>query len=225
MTPPVGVESFQLSPSTPTTARREEPPVPKSVPPVADQHQPASSLPATDVEPVVSAEPIAVPVVGELSAEVPGPGVKTVDLLETSTIEQRISPGEEISPDDETAAKPAKSLVARLFRPVLAAVVLLVVALIATGVFFGDQAKGAKAGDCLSSDKDVAKDATTRTGAKVVSCTDTKAKFLVAARIDGESDVQSKSCEKFFKENDQYYVYGSTDGNGYLLCLKPMSRA
>jgi hypothetical protein len=39
--------------------------------------------------------------------------------------------------------------------------------------------------------------------------------------VDGEKDVKSKSCDKFFKENEQFFVYASDAKGGYLLCLRP----
>jgi hypothetical protein len=101
------------------------------------------------------------------------------------------------------------------------AILVLIIVFVAKNAIFGDKAKEAKAGDCIASDKDVSKDGTTKTGAKVVDCTSSDAKFSVVARVDGETDVQSKSCDKFFKETDEYYVYSSDAGKGYLLCLKP----
>jgi hypothetical protein len=101
-------------------------------------------------------------------------------------------------------------------------ILILVIGLVVRDAFFGDKAKDAKAGDCIASDKDVSKDETTKTGAKVVDCSSSEAKFTVVAKVDGETDVNSKSCDKFFKANEEFYVYSSANGSkGYLLCLKP----
>jgi hypothetical protein len=84
-----------------------------------------------------------------------------------------------------------------------------------------NDAQEAKAGDCIKSDKDVSQKETTRTGAEVVECSSADAAFTVVARVDGESSVESKSCDKYFKENEEFYVYGSASSGGYLLCLRP----
>jgi hypothetical protein len=92
---------------------------------------------------------------------------------------------------------------------------------IASAIFGGDDAKDAKAGDCIASGKQVKDEGTTKTDADVVDCTSSDAKFTVVARVDGESSPDSKSCDKFFKEGEEFYVFGSTSGDGYLLCLRP----
>jgi hypothetical protein len=108
-----------------------------------------------------------------------------------------------------------------ILRIVLAIVVVIIGTVLKSTVFGGNDAKEAKAGDCIASDKDVSQDETTRTGAKVVDCAKSEAKFTVVARVNGESSVQSKSCDKYFKEGEEFYVYGSTASGGYLLCLRP----
>jgi hypothetical protein len=105
---------------------------------------------------------------------------------------------------------------------IVAALVVVVIIFIVKATVFGDKAKDAKAGDCIASDKAVKANDTTKTGAKVVDCSSSDAKFTVVARVDGETDVNSKSCDKYFKENEEFYVFSSSDGStGYLLCLKP----
>ena len=106
----------------------------------------------------------------------------------------------------------------------------IVVVLIALGLRFGlaglfdkDEAKQAKVGDCVAAQGDVPKDdgKTTEADAAVVDCTSSKAKFTVVGRVEGETDTASKSCDKYFTdEKADYFVYSSTSGNGYLLCLQ-----
>ncbi|MBL7256898.1 LppU/SCO3897 family protein [Paractinoplanes lichenicola] len=88
-------------------------------------------------------------------------------------------------------------------------------------VLGGDDARDAKAGDCLASDKQVEDEGTTRTGANLVDCSAEDARFTVVARVDGESSTQSDSCNKFFQEKEEFYVYANGDDRGYLLCLRP----
>jgi hypothetical protein len=103
----------------------------------------------------------------------------------------------------------------------------VLVALIIFGVksfFFSatDKAKDAAVGDCIASSKQVTGTESTEAKAKVVDCASTEAKFSVVGRVNGETDVKSKSCDKFFKENEEFYVYAADNGaSGYLLCLKP----
>ncbi|GID26584.1 LppU/SCO3897 family protein [Paractinoplanes brasiliensis] len=91
-----------------------------------------------------------------------------------------------------------------------------------SGLFLGgDGARDAKAGDCIASDKKVEDEGTTETGADLVDCSSAEARFSVVARVDGENSTQSDSCNKFFQEKEEFYVYASRDDEGYLLCLKP----
>jgi hypothetical protein len=104
---------------------------------------------------------------------------------------------------------------------------VVVVGLIVFGVksfFFSatDKAKDAAVGDCIASSKQVTGTESTEAEAKVVDCASSEAKFSVVGRVNGETDVKSKSCDKFFKENDEFFVYAADNGaTGYLLCLKP----
>ncbi|GAB2599013.1 hypothetical protein Aab01nite_75210 [Paractinoplanes abujensis] len=88
-------------------------------------------------------------------------------------------------------------------------------------VLGGDGARDAKAGDCIASDKDVDDEGTTKTGASLIECSAAEARFTVVARVDGESSTQSDSCNKFFQEKEEFYVYANGDDRGYLLCLRP----
>ena len=114
-----------------------------------------------------------------------------------------------------------KSAVGRVLLRIAGAVVVFVIILVARDAFFGDKAKDAVVGDCVASSEDVKVDEETEANAKVVDCGSADAAFTVVGRVDGESNTSSKSCEKFFKENEEYFVYGSTAGKGYLLCLRP----
>jgi hypothetical protein len=113
---------------------------------------------------------------------------------------------------------PVRKVIVRI----VVAVAVLFVVLIGRNFVFGDKAKDAAVGDCIASSQDVKVDEQTEAKAKVVDCSSGDAAFTVVGRVEGESDTNSKSCEKFFKENEQYYVYGSVGGGGgYLLCLRP----
>jgi hypothetical protein len=124
---------------------------------------------------------------------------------------------------DAPAAPPVKkkSAVGRIVLRVGATLVALVIVLVVKDVFFGDKAKDAAIGDCIASSKKVTGTASTEAEAKVVDCGSGDAAFTVVGRIDGETDTNSKSCDKYFKENEEFFVYSSTASGGYLLCLKP----
>jgi hypothetical protein len=114
-----------------------------------------------------------------------------------------------------------KSAVGRVLLRILGAIVVFVIVLVVKDQFFGDKAKDAAVGDCVASSEDVKVNEETEANAKVVDCGSADAAFTVVGRVEGEKDTKSKSCEKFFKENEEYYVYGSNAGGGYLLCLRP----
>ena len=114
-----------------------------------------------------------------------------------------------------------KSAVGRLVLRILGAVVVFVIILVVRDQFFGDKAKDAAVGDCIASSEQVKTDEETEANAKVVDCGSADAAFTVVGRVDGETSTASKSCEKFFKENEEYAIYSSTGGKGYLLCLRP----
>jgi hypothetical protein len=106
-------------------------------------------------------------------------------------------------------------------------VALVVLALVVVGVARfallgdGDRAQDAKTGDCIASDEEVAAGGNTKTGAKIVDCGSPDARFTVVARVNGETDVESKSCDNLFKPDEHFYRYASDAGGGYLLCLRP----
>jgi hypothetical protein len=112
-------------------------------------------------------------------------------------------------------------------RRVIVRVALVVLALAVVGgarfalMGGGDHAQDAKTGDCIASDEEVSPGGNTKTGAKIVDCGSSEAKFTVVARVNGESDVESKACDKLFKPNEHFYRYATDSGAGYLLCLRP----
>jgi len=114
-----------------------------------------------------------------------------------------------------------KSAVGRLILRIVGAIVVVIIGIVVKEALFGDKAKDAVVGDCVASSEDVKVDEETEAKAKVVDCGSADAAFTVVGRVEGESNTKSKSCEKFFKANEQYYVYSSTAGKGYLLCLRP----
>jgi hypothetical protein len=85
---------------------------------------------------------------------------------------------------------------------------------------FGDRARSAGAGDCISGPAEEVTDETV-TRAKKVDCGSADAQFVVAGRVDGVTDIDSPECDKFFSAGEKFTVYSSTSGDGYLLCLRP----
>lgn len=84
-----------------------------------------------------------------------------------------------------------------------------------------DRTKDARTGDCIASDEQVSRDDTTQTGARIVDCASSEADFTVVARVDGQTDLDGDACQTYFRtEGEQYFVYASDTGDGYLLCLK-----
>ncbi len=120
------------------------------------------------------------------------------------------------------ARPPAANKKQKILVRILIAVVVAIAVFALKGVFFGGDSTGdAKAGDCISSDKAVSDEGTTETGADVVECSSGDAAFTVVARVDGESSPQSKSCDKFFQPSEEFFVFASNSGDGYVLCLRP----
>ena len=128
---------------------------------------------------------------------------------------------------DAPAAFPAepkkKSAVGRVLLRIGLAVVVLIIGFVVKEAFFGDKAKDAAVGDCIASSKQVKTNEETDAAAKVVDCGSSDAAFTVVGRVNGETSTSSKSCDKFFKENEEFAIYASDAGGGYLLCLKPKS--
>ena len=98
-------------------------------------------------------------------------------------------------------------------------VVVLVGASVLTLLRGGDEAKGAAVGDCLATSVTVRVDEDADADAKVVGCDSAYAAYTVVGRLDGQSDPRSTACETYFQANEEYFVYTSTAGDGYLLCL------
>ncbi|MEV4638107.1 hypothetical protein AB0J80_12230 [Actinoplanes sp. NPDC049548] len=102
-----------------------------------------------------------------------------------------------------------------------AALVALGTAVTVLGVTAGgDDAKDAAVGDCLATSANVRPGQDTDAEATVVGCAKDAAAYAVVGRIDGVSDARSRSCESFFAADEEYFVYSSTAGDGYLLCLR-----
>ena len=132
-------------------------------------------------------------------------------------------PGAQQGFGDAPAAPPAKkkSGLGRKALSVLVALVIGVGIFAAKSFFFGDKAKDAAVGDCISTPKDVGAGEETETAAKVVDCGSGDADYTVLGRINGETNVDSKSCDKHFTVEDaSYVVLASRTGGGYLLCLQ-----
>jgi hypothetical protein len=120
--------------------------------------------------------------------------------------------------------KPKRSGKARALSIIGVIVAVIIVAAIRFG-FSSDQdkAKQAKVGDCVAAQGKVPtqEGKTTQADAEIVDCTSAKAAYTVVGRIDGETDTNSKSCDKFFTDQKaDYFVYSSTSDSGYLLCLQ-----
>jgi hypothetical protein len=107
---------------------------------------------------------------------------------------------------------------------------VVVAVLVAAGLWFGlsgtlhqDKAAKAKVGDCVAANGQVPTDTgkDTNSTAEVVDCTASNAAYQVVGRVDGEHDTESKSCDQYFT-NDQvdHFIYASTSGKGFLLCLE-----
>jgi hypothetical protein len=122
--------------------------------------------------------------------------------------------------------KPKKSGKARLLS-ILGVIAIVVIGLAIKigigGALNKDEAKAAKVGDCVAAQGKVPTEEgkSSEADAKVVDCTSKDAAYTVVGRVNGETDTNSKSCDKFFTdEKSDYFVYSSTSGSGYLLCLQ-----
>lgn len=106
-------------------------------------------------------------------------------------------------------------------RHLAAAVVALAVVVTAVVLSAGeDEAKDAAVGDCLATSTDVRQGEDAEADATVVGCAQAAAAYTVVGRIDGQSDSRSRACESFFAADEEYFVYSSSAGDGYLLCLR-----
>lgn len=123
----------------------------------------------------------------------------------------------------EQKKKSGKARLVRILGAVVAVAVLIGLRFGLPGLLDDDKAQEAKVGDCVAAQGDVPKDdgKTTEADAAIVDCKSAKAKFTVVGRVEGETDTASKSCDKYFTDDKaDYFVYSSTSGNGYLLCLQ-----
>jgi len=122
--------------------------------------------------------------------------------------------------------KPKKSAKARVLSILGVIVVVIIVGAIKFGIGSAlnkDEAKSAKVGDCVAAQGKVPtqEGKTSEADAKVVDCTSKDAAYTVVGRVNGETDTNSKSCDQYFTdEKADYFVYSSTSGDGYLLCLQ-----
>jgi hypothetical protein len=114
-----------------------------------------------------------------------------------------------------------KGGIGKKLLPILLVVLLAIGAFVVKTVFLGDKAKDAVVGDCIATPKDVAVGEEAETAAEVVKCDSAKADYTVVGRVNGETSTDSKSCDQFFKEGEDYVVLASQAGGGYLLCLRP----
>jgi len=106
----------------------------------------------------------------------------------------------------------------------LAVLVALVITLFIKIVFFGDTARAADVGDCIAASQDVSGQGATDAEAEVVDCGSAEAAYVVVGKVIGVSDIESSACDQYFKEGDQFFVYGSKSSTGeFLLCLRPSS--
>lgn len=100
-------------------------------------------------------------------------------------------------------------------------IVIAIVGYVVKDALFGDKAKNAAVGDCIAAPKNVAVGKETDADAEVVDCTSTKAAYTVKGRVNGETSTSSKSCDQYFKEEEEFAIYSSSADGGYLLCLAP----
>ena len=121
--------------------------------------------------------------------------------------------------------KPKKSKKAVRVLAFLAVVVIgVIVRFGISSALDKDKSATAKVGDCVAAQGDVPKgDEETDTAAEKVDCTTSKAAFKVVGRVDGETNTKSKACDQYFTdEKADYFVYGSSSGSGFLLCLQAL---
>jgi hypothetical protein len=104
----------------------------------------------------------------------------------------------------------------------LGVVVALIVVLVVKTVWFGDEARTAEVGDCIAASKAVSAQSATEAEVEVVDCGATQAAYVVVGKVVGTSDMEGNSCDHYFKEGEQFVVYGSKSSTGeFLLCMRP----
>jgi hypothetical protein len=202
------------------------PPPGGAFPPPPAQGQPGPFPAASPAEPGVSsaepgassAEPGAFPAAPGASSAAPGAFPAAPGQPVPGAEPAQFSP----FPTDP----PKKSAKARVLSVLGIIVVVIIVGALKLGIgglFNKDEAKEAKVGDCVAAQGKVPTEEgkSSEAEAKVVDCTSTDAAYTVVGRVNGETDTQSKSCDQYFTdEKADYFVYSSTSGDGYLLCLQ-----
>jgi hypothetical protein len=122
-------------------------------------------------------------------------------------------------PPAEPGTKPAKS---GLGKRIASIGMALVIGLGIFGVkswFNRDQTADAKVGDCINAGTVTEKEEKAK--AKMADCGSPEAGYSVVGRVENDTSLESKACDKYFTEAKvEYAVYASDAGNGYLLCLK-----
>ena len=85
-----------------------------------------------------------------------------------------------------------------------------------------DPTGDAKAGSCIAIKSKLTESAT-EVDAETTDCGSADAQYTVLGRVDGVSDVNGAACDPTFeatlKEGQEGFVIGSTEDDGYLLCL------
>jgi hypothetical protein len=196
---------------------------PDAPPPAAGEvlPPPASGEPADEAvpppapgEPADEAVPASVP--GEPADEGVPASVPGEPADEGVPGQQGTPAGVPAEPEDKGDARKALAVAG------LAVVFLLIAVVVIAGLFFGDEAADAAVGDCIASTEEIRVFAKTEASAKVVDCKSADAAFTVVGRVEGESDTESMSCQQYFKQDEQYFVYASKAGKGFLLCMRPI---
>jgi hypothetical protein len=119
--------------------------------------------------------------------------------------------------------KSARNLILSVVGIVVVVIIGAAIMLAAGGGRDKDEAKDAKVGDCVAALGKVSQKEgqNTQTAAKVVKCGAQNASYKVIGRVNGQSDTNSKACDQYFTDaKADYFIYASTSGDGYLLCLQ-----
>ncbi|MET7666591.1 LppU/SCO3897 family protein [Micromonospora luteifusca] len=126
---------------------------------------------------------------------------------------------------EKSGAKKALGIVGAILAVVVIAGLKFGVASAIGNYFNKDETAAAKAGDCIAELPEVTgTEQETVDGAKVVECTSTDAAYSVVGRVNDQNEAQANAdttCEQFFKEGEQGYIYSSIEPGktGYVLCL------
>jgi hypothetical protein len=115
------------------------------------------------------------------------------------------------------AAPKKKNTVRKIVLRIVLALVVGIAAIAVKSFLFGDEARKAEVGNCVAAGQQA-----DGAEAKVVECGTAEAAYTVVGRVSGVSDINSKKCDQFFKEGEEFAVYGSNGAGGqFLLCLRP----